>query len=537
MAETLARPAGQDAEIIAEAGKLKRGLTLLPLAGLIYFTVCGGTFGIEPLVGSSGPGLSLLMMFVIPIIFSIPIMLMVNEMTSMMPREGGYYYWIKQAFGPFAGFLAGWMNWVVSWVDVSIYPVLAAAYVGFFVPQLNEGMSIGTLELSGPFLSFLFGAVMIWLISLLQVRGARLTGLTTNWLGAAMLLPVIAMAAVAAYNWLSGGATPALPFMPEGQTLTGAFSLGLYVAMWNFMGFELATVAGDEIVNPKRTYPAAMVLVLALTIATYFVPVSLSLVGGAGEDGRYLLWGLEAMSEEETVGTLMAEQGVDEATLTEWGADPESASGWYLPEIAYAVGARAAGADSPLANGLGATVTIAAALSMIGLFIGNSLGGSRLPFVFAEDGMMPKWLVKVHPRYGTPWVSILVVGVIYTVFATNAFESLVIVDVTLNTLVLIGCFFALWRLRATLPNMPRKKVPGGYVGLFLVTLGPVAVMAFAIYSQIVEEGGASPLLYAAGAMVVGALLYFPLRKLIKEKYAIPDVDPFTAELEEVTEGK
>jgi amino acid transporter len=97
-----------------EARKLKRELTLLPLFGLIYFTVCGGAFGIEPLVGLSVPGVALILIVLTPLIFSIPNMLLVREMTSMMPVEGGYYHWVKQAFGPFAGFMAGWMNWVVS---------------------------------------------------------------------------------------------------------------------------------------------------------------------------------------------------------------------------------------------------------------------------------------------------------------------------------------------------------------------------------------------------------------------------------------
>ena len=61
----------------------------------------------------------------------------------MMPVEGGYYHWVKQAFGPFAGFLAGWMNLVVSWLDASIYPVLAAIYLAYFIPALDEGMMIG----------------------------------------------------------------------------------------------------------------------------------------------------------------------------------------------------------------------------------------------------------------------------------------------------------------------------------------------------------------------------------------------------------
>jgi amino acid transporter len=122
MANTSIQPNGQDTvvEIKREAKKLKRELTLLPLFGLIYFTVCGGSFGIEPLVGWSGPGLAILLVFLTPIIFSIPNMLMVRELNSMMPVEGGYYHWVKKAFGPFAGFLAGWNNWVVSWLDVTI---------------------------------------------------------------------------------------------------------------------------------------------------------------------------------------------------------------------------------------------------------------------------------------------------------------------------------------------------------------------------------------------------------------------------------
>ena len=75
--------------IAAEKSKLKRELTLLPLFGLIYFTVCGGSFGAEPMVGWSGPGLAILLFVLTPLFFSIPNMLMVREMQSMMPVEGG----------------------------------------------------------------------------------------------------------------------------------------------------------------------------------------------------------------------------------------------------------------------------------------------------------------------------------------------------------------------------------------------------------------------------------------------------------------
>ena len=84
---------------------LKRDLTLLPLFGFIYFTVCGGSFGTEQLGSMSGPGLMFVLFIVTPLLFSIPNMLMVHEMQSMMPVEGGYYHWLKTAFGPFVGFM------------------------------------------------------------------------------------------------------------------------------------------------------------------------------------------------------------------------------------------------------------------------------------------------------------------------------------------------------------------------------------------------------------------------------------------------
>ncbi len=478
----------KELEIKKELSKLKRELTLLPLFGLIYFTVCGGSFGVEPMVGWSGPGLTLVLLLITPLIYSIPNMLMVREMNSMMPREGGYYHWIKQAFGPFWGFLAGWMNWVVSWVDVSIYPVLGAYYLGYFIPALREGAVIGGVEIPAWVLSWLVALILIWSISYLNVRGARLSGITTNWIGAIMLIPLILMTIFGFYAWIKSGETISLPFLPNGETFTGAFSVGLFIVMWNYMGWELPTAAGDEIVHPKRTYPMAMTLVLFAAIATYMLPTLAGLYGGAGYDGRYQVWGIEEAEAGEGIGVTLEEYGVTPDQMEEWGVDPSSEVGWEFPDIAHAIGDKVAGKDSPLSSLLGLTVTFAAVLSMIGLFIGNGLGGTRIPFALAEDGMMPKFMVKVHPRYGTPWVAILFCGLIFSIFSLQAFAFLVVVDVFLNVLVLLMCFLALWKLRIKLPHIPRQKIPGGMLGLTLVTLGPTVIFILAVYSQLVEEG-------------------------------------------------
>ena len=328
--------------IAAAKGKLKRELTLLPLFGLIYFTVCGGSFGAEPMVGWSGPGLAMLLFILTPLFFSIPNMLMVREMQSMMPVEGGYYHWLKKAFGPFVGFLGGWMNWVVSWVDVSIYPVLAAYYLGYFIPALRQGTMVGGVFVSSTVLSFLVAVVLIWGVSMLNMRGARLSGLTTNWLGLVMLLPLIAMSVMGLIVWIRNGTTDPMPFLPGGEPVTfdslmGALSTGIFVAMWNFMGWELPTAAGDEIVNPKKTYPIAMVLVLVAAIATYAIPTITGLYGGAGEGGKYQLWGIEEYASGEGIGVVLDDYGVPPEQVATWRVDTSSSVGWEFPDIAHAV--------------------------------------------------------------------------------------------------------------------------------------------------------------------------------------------------------
>ena len=431
---------------------------MLPLFGLIYFTVCGGSFGIEPLVGWSGPGLALLLVAITPLVFSIPNMLMVRELQSMMPVEGGYYHWIKQAFGPFAGFMAGWMNWVVSWVDVTIYPVLATYYLGYFIPALREGAVIFGIDVSPALLSFMVAALLIWLISLLQMRGARLAGLTTNWLGVIMLIPLGFLTVVGLYNWFQAGSgpTPPLPFLAGEDGLISALSVGLFVVMWNYMGWELPSAAGDEIVNPRKTYPLRHGahagrrrphLQPAVGRRAYTVgpPTMDATPSGASKNTKTAR---ESALSPPTMASAKSScsPGVLTLPARSDGSSPISPIVWAKwPPVRTAAWPASWASRS----------RFSAVLSMIGLFIGNSLGGTRVPFALAEDGMMPKWLVRVHPRYGTPWVAILLCAVIFTIFSLQAFAFLVVVDVFLQTLVILMEFAALWKFRRTMPDVPR----------------------------------------------------------------------------------
>src|SRR5204862_2807414 len=103
----------------------------------MFFTVSGGPFGLEGLVGSVGPGVALLLLVATPLLYSVPETLLVGELASMLPVEGGYYQWVKRAFGRFWGFWNGWLSWTYSLLDMAIYPVLFIQYLRFFAPGLG----------------------------------------------------------------------------------------------------------------------------------------------------------------------------------------------------------------------------------------------------------------------------------------------------------------------------------------------------------------------------------------------------------------
>ena len=90
--------------------KARAGLTLGSLVAVMYFNVSGGPFGLEGLVGSVGPGVALLLLVATPLLYSVPETLLIGELASMLPAEGGYYQWVKRAFGQFWGFWNGWLS-------------------------------------------------------------------------------------------------------------------------------------------------------------------------------------------------------------------------------------------------------------------------------------------------------------------------------------------------------------------------------------------------------------------------------------------
>ena len=110
------------------------GVTLFPLIAAIYLMVSGGPFGIEDIVSQAGYTGAILILLATPLIWAAPTAVMVAELSSALPEEGGFYIWAFRAMGPFWGFQEAWLSLVGSIFDMAIYPTLFVSYLGHFLP-------------------------------------------------------------------------------------------------------------------------------------------------------------------------------------------------------------------------------------------------------------------------------------------------------------------------------------------------------------------------------------------------------------------
>jgi amino acid transporter len=231
----------------------RRKLTVLSLAAATYFMVSGGPYGMEELVQDAGYKLAIIILFITPLIWSLPTGLMVGELAAALPAEGGFYVWVRRAMGPFWGFQEAWLSLVASIFDMAIYPTVFVLYLGRLWPWVEVGYRGKALA-----------AAMILVCLLWNLFGAKAVGDGSILLGILMLSPFVLITIFAFFRHLALGATP---------PAQGSFLTGILVAMWNYMGWDNASTVANEVENPQQTYPRVMLLALAAIFLSYAIPV------------------------------------------------------------------------------------------------------------------------------------------------------------------------------------------------------------------------------------------------------------------------
>jgi len=414
-------------EMLRNEGLKRIRMRLFTAVVVVFTLTCSGSFGMEDVVSSSGPGLTLLMIVVLPFLWSVPMAFVASEMGSMIPEAGGSYRWVRRAMGEYWSFQSGWWWSLSVFIDSAVYVALALGYI-------QSQLDISNLQ------RWLVGVAIIAVFTYINIRGLEITGWALIVIQIVVMVPFVLFVVL---GFLRGTGEVFSPFMPAGQNVVESMNLGLAVMMWMYAGWESMSTLAGEIENPQKVIPKALMVGTPIVIVTYFVTVAaLIRAGGAGS------WA-DMVSDASSGGTdyIVAAKIVGGAFL-----------GWLIFASAIA--------------------------SNIGLYAGYLATGARPPFQISRDRLLFRFFGRTSARYGTPWVAILIMGLVNCALISRDFVALIVMDVFLLMFAYILVFIAAIVLRVKEPNAPRPfRVPLPTWALTIWVAIPIAIAVFALFTN------------------------------------------------------
>ena len=411
------------------------------------------------------------------VLFFVPMALVINELSSRFPEEGGLYVWSKEAFGDFHGFVAGWTYWVYT---IFYFPGLLlastsmSAYViggkGAELAQDRTYLLVGSLGL-------LFIAVMLNIIGLNVGKWLQNAG------GVSTYLPLLILVAIGGVIWLKHGSVTHFTLsniMPTWNWDTVNFWSQIAFA---FTGLELVSAMSGEIREPRRTLPRAALTAAALIAAMYIAGTFsvLALVPAGDVDPK------SGVFHAITVGSVALKIGFV----------------GVLAALLVTIGN---------AGGVGSTVA----------------GIARVPFVVGIDRYLPKAFGKIHPRWKTPYVSIIVQAIASALVlllsqinetTRGAYQAVIDITIILYFIPFLYMFAAAIKLAGRPDRMANPHavlVPGGKTGVWVACSLAFSVTLLSIIVSVFPPGDSSNrklfLIKVVGttvlAVAVGLILYF-----------------------------
>ncbi len=400
---------------MSSAPTLKRGIRFRDLA--LFYVVVALNVRWTSAAAAAGP--SILVIWVAALTcFFIPLTASVMELSSRHPDEGGIYVWTRTAFGDFTGFIAAWMYWMSNLPFFAGVLYFGAASVLIAFGPRAQHFNSSPLYFMG------FAAFWLGVIIVLNIRGVDAGKWLNNICSIGSLVPLCLLMMMAAVSWMRFG--PATPFTvasmtPHWSLDNAVFWSGVFFA---FGGVEAASAMGDEIQNPRKTMPWA-ILVGGTIVTLGYIGGTMALLVALPSDGVSGLQGFVS-----GVQSLSTKLGL----------------GWMLVPIAMLVGV----------NSVGSTAA-------------NLSSTSRLPFVAGIDHYLPPVFGSIHRRYRTPWVAIGVYGLFSVLVAIlgqagttvrGAYGALVSMAVISYFIPYLLLFAAMIRLQWEPAGPNVRRVPG-----------------------------------------------------------------------------
>jgi len=291
-----------------------------------------------------------------------------------------------------------------------------------------------------------------------NLRGAPAIGNDSVWMSALLLAPFVVFVALGI--WRSIAHPVAVHW--SGPGTESALSTAILVAMWNYMGWDNASTVAQEVDQPQRAYPRAMIAATIVVAVSYILPLAGMALAGIS---------IESFSTGDWIGA-----------------------------------ARTLG--GPL---LGFGIAAGGMITGVGMFNALVMSYTRLPMAMAEEGMLPQVLARRNRR-GVPWVSVLFCGLAWALALSLTFERLITIDLILYGSSLLLEFVALVVLRIKEPSLHRPFKAGNLAFAIALGVGPAALIGYALYASRDDavklgHGSMPALLFSLLVALLGPLLY------------------------------
>ena len=407
--------------------ELKRGIGFRDL--VLFYIVVSLSVRWTAMAAAAGP--SILVIWIAALAgFFIPLAACVMELSSRHPQEGGLYVWTREAFGDFSGFIAAWAYWMSNLPFLPGVLYFGAASALFALGPRGQRLA------ANPLYYIAFAVLSLAIIILLNIRDVDAGKWLNNIGSLGTFLPLGALLLLAGASYLRFGAAThftAASLLPHWTLNNATFWSSVFFA---FVGVEAGSAMGDEIENPRRIIPLALlaggaVLAFGYIAGTASLLVALPSQAVGGPDG--FMAGIQMLS---------ARLGL----------------GWLLAPLALLV-----------------------ALNAVGGAAANLSSTSRLPFVAGIDRYLPAAFGRIHPRFRTPWIAIGIYGLAATVVALlgqagttvrGAYDVLIGMSVLSTFLPFVFLFAAMIRLQSRPVGPAVRRVPGGRpVAIALASIG------------------------------------------------------------------
>ncbi|MBU3176901.1 APC family permease [Clostridium estertheticum] len=367
------------------------------------------------------------------------------ETAGMFEKNGGPYIYAKEAFGNFVGFEVGIMKWAISIIAWATMAVAFATALSAIWPQAAVGATKNIVAVS-----ILVG------LGIINILGVQIAKYMNNIITVGKLIPLILFAAIGIFFIKGSNFTPIFPHGASGSTFGAAAILIFYA----FTGFESIAVAAEDMENPQKNIPIAIIITMCLASVIYI------------------------MTQAVAIGTLG-------------------------PNLAKSVTPVADSAKTFLGSFGGTLVTAGTLISIGGINIAASFITPRSGVALAENGLMPNIVAK-NSRFGTPYISIIITVVLASLIAlTGSFTQLAAISVVSRFAQYIPTCLAVIVLRKKRPDLKSTfRVPFGPVLPTLSVLASIWLLSKATKIQII---------WGLGALLIGVPLYFIMKHLDSNK--------------------